>query len=826
MGFNCKIVLLLGLTWLSSFCIAGDLYGQTPTQTVRGTVVDGESQFPLPAVKAYIPMGEGKVIGILTDDNGEFKLENVPVGRQTVEFRFLGYQPMTLSNVEVTSAKEVVLSVELLSSSVDMDVVEISGRKSGDVGNEHATVSAREFSVVETGLYAGSRGEPARMAANYAGVQGADDSRNDIIVRGNSPSGVLWKLDGINIPNPNHFVIPGTGGGSVTLLNNKFLSNSDFFTGAFPAEYGNGVAAAFDLKMRNGNDSRHEFSGQLGLLGTELMAEGPLSKEGKASYLGMYRYSTLQLFGFLGVNIGTDAIPQYQDGAFRINIPLKNGANLAFWGMGGKSRVDLIFSTEEAPNEDGNLYGESDRDQYFASNTGIAGLTYLHPINVNTFVKAGVAVSTQSVIANHDYIVRHIVQDRFVVDSLPPILDYTFRENKYSTYLHFNKKLGRNQTIKAGFNFDLFDMYYLDSNRTVIPATDSTSLSLSSWRRRWDTTAIAPLIQPFIQYKLRAKDKLTFTAGITSNYWGLNKNSFSPIEPRLGLSYQIRKKSKLNFGAGLHSQTQSPYLYFYGPTAPNGNPQEHNTQMGLTKSIHNILGYDWQFAPAFRLKAETYFQYLYHIPVEIRESPFSLINAGSGFNRFFPDSLVNEGVGRNYGLELTLEKFFTKGYYFLVTGSVFDAKYQGSDKVWRNTTFNGRYAFNGLFAKEFNLGVRHVIQLGGKLTYIGGRWYGPADTVASARELEVIYQDEGFNTIQFRPYFRADVKILYRWNHPNVTTEFGLDLINVSGQQNILTLSYVPDHPSGNPIQEEYQLGFLPIFYLRFDWNVGRREQQ
>lgn len=826
MGSYCRNVLLLGLLVLSNICASGHLFGQTPTQTVRGTVVDGESQFPLPAVKAYIPMGEGKVIGILTDDNGEFKLENVPVGRQTVEFRFLGYQPMTLSNVEVTSAKEVVLSVELLSSSVDMDVVEISGRKSGDVGNEHATVSAREFSVVETGLYAGSRGEPARMAANYAGVQGADDSRNDIIVRGNSPSGVLWKLDGINIPNPNHFVIPGTGGGSVTLLNNKFLSNSDFFTGAFPAEYGNGVAAAFDLKMRNGNDSRHEFSGQLGLLGTELMAEGPLTKEGKASYLGMYRYSTLQLFGFLGVNIGTDAIPQYQDGAFRINLPLKNGANLAFWGMGGKSRVDLIFSTEEAPNEDGNLYGESDRDQYFSSNTGIAGLTYLHPINVNTFVKAGVAVSTQSVIANHDYIVRHIVQDRFVVDSLPPILDYTFRENKYSTYLHFNKKLGRNQTIKAGFNFDLFDMYYLDSNRTVVPATDSTSLSLSSWRRRWDTTAVAPLIQPFIQYKLRAKDKLTFTAGITSNYWGLNKNSFSPIEPRLGLSYQIRKKSKLNFGAGLHSQTQSPYLYFYGPTAPNGNPQEHNTQMGLTKSIHNILGYDWQFAPAFRLKAETYFQYLYNIPVEIRESPFSLINAGSGFSRFFPDSLVNEGVGRNYGLELTLEKFFTKGYYFLVTGSVFDAKYQGSDKVWRNTTFNGRYAFNGLFAKEFNLGVRHVIQLGGKLTYIGGRWYGPADTVASARELEVIYQDEGFNTIQFRPYFRADVKILYRWNHPNVTTEFGLDLINVSGQQNILTLSYVPDHPSGNPIQEEYQLGFLPIFYLRFDWNVGRREQQ
>ena len=813
-------ILLWHLCLVAILLLPAVASAQTPVQTVRGTVVDGESKFPLQAAKVFIPTGEGKAIGALTTEEGEFRLEKIPVGRQTVEIRLLGYQPVTLSNVEVTSAKEVVLSVEMLSSSVDMDVVEIEARKNGEVANEMATVSSREFSVVETGLYAGSRGEPARMAANYAGVQGADDSRNDIIVRGNSPSGVLWKLDGINIPNPNHFVIPGTGGGSVTILNNKFLSNSDFFTGAFPAEYGNGIAAAFDLKMRNGNNERHEFSAQLGLLGTELLAEGPLSKDSKASYLGMYRYSTLQLFGFLGINVGTDAIPQYQDGAFRINVPLKNGANLAFWGMGGVSQIDLVLSTEEAPNEETLIFGSNDRDQYFASRTGVGGLTYVHPLNVNTFLKAGAAVSTQSIDANHDYIFRRVVNDQFVVDSLPPILDYRFRENKISTYLHFNKKLGKGQSLKAGVNFDLFDMYYVDSTRVQTPATDTTPAILSPWRTRWDTNALAPLVQPFVQYKIRAKDKLVFTAGLTSTYWGINNNSISPIEPRVGMSYQVGKASKLNFGAGLHSQFQSPYLYFYGPTAVNNNPVENNTGMGLTKSIHNVLGYDWQFAPAFRLKAETYFQYLYDIPVETRPSSFSLINTGAGFSRFFPDSLVNEGTGRNFGLELTLEKFFTKGYYFLATGSVFDAKYRGSDQVWRNTTFNGRYAFNGLFAKEFNLGVRHVIQVGGKLTYIGGRWYGPVDTVASAHELEIIFEDNDFNTLQFRPYFRADVKLLYRWNHPNVTTEFGLDLINVSGQQNILSLTYAPDHPSGNPIREEYQLGFLPIFYIRLDWNV------
>ena len=808
-----------------TFTFSGIL-AQSPTQTVRGTIVDEESHFPLPSVKVFVRLNEQEVIGYLSDEEGYFRLENVPTGRQTVEFQLLGYQPVTLSNIEVTSGKEVILNVRMLASSVELEAVEITVRQGGQARNEMATVSAREFSVVETGLYAGSRGEPARMAANYAGVQGADDSRNDIIIRGNSPTGVLWRLDGINIPNPNHFAIPGTGGGSVTILNNKFLSNSDFFTGAFPAEFANGTAGAFDLKMRNGNNERHEFSAQLGLLGTEATAEGPLSRNSKASYLGMYRYSTLQLFGFLGINVGTDAIPKYQDGAFRLNFPLKNGANLAFWGLGGISKVDIIISSEAAPKTGTLIYGQNDRDQYFGSNTGASGLTYVHPLNSTTFLKAGLAISHQSVVAHHDYIYRRVDNNRFVVDSLKSILGYRFRENKYSTYVHLNKKIARNQSLKAGFNFDYYDMLFLDSSRTVIPGNNANLATLSPWRNRWETKAFAPLFQPFIQYKLRLQDKFTLSAGLTSLYWGLNKHSFSPVEPRLGMSYQAATRHKFSLGGGLHSQIQTPYLYFYGPTEINGDPQEHNLDMGLSKSLHSVLGYDWQVFKDFRVRIETYYQHLYNTPVERKVSAFSLVNSGSGFNRFFPDSLQNTGTGMNMGVELTLEKSFTHGYYFLMTGSLFDAKYAGSDGVLRNTTFNGRYAFNGLFAKEFTLKDRHIIQIGGKVTFIGGRWYGPVNDSASAQALEVVYENEGYNSIQFRPYFRVDAKILYRWNHPGSTFEFGLDMVNLTGQQNILSLTYAPDHPSGNPLREEYQLGFLPIFYFKLDWNVKPKDSK
>ncbi len=722
-------------------------------------------------------------------------------------------------NIEVTSAKEVILNVELQLSALDVEEVVISASRNGEVSNEMATVSAREFSVVETNLYAGSRGEPARMASNYAGVQGADDSRNDIVIRGNSPAGVLYRLDGINIPNPNHFAIPGTGGGPVTILNNKFLSNSDFFTGAFPAQFGNGLAGVFDLRMRNGNNQQHEFTGQLGFLGTELTAEGPLSKESGSSYLAMYRYSTLQLFQFLNIDVGSDAIPQYQDGAFRLNFPQKNGANLAIWGLGGLSDIDILLSEQTAPPEDPDLFAaDTDRDQYFGSNMGVVAATYSYPINVSTYLKVGLSASTQSIDAYHEQIYRRIVQDAegndaFALDSLRPILDYRFTENKYSSFINFKKKVGRRHTFEVGANFDWYDMRYVDSARQVIRANDS----LAPWLVRWDGDQGAPLFQPYFQYRLNYQDRLILTAGLTSLYWGINNQSFSPIEPRVGLRYTLAKGHTLSFGSGLHSQIQSPYIYFYGFETEGRDPLEHNLDVGLSKSAHVVIGYDYVFGKAMRFKAEAYYQYLYDIPVEKRPTAFSLLNAGSGFVRFFPDTLVNEGIGRNYGVEVTLERFFAGGFYFLLTGSLFDAKYQGSDDVWRNVTFNGRYAANALTAYELSLRNGLAIQTGLKFTTAGGRWFGDADTTASIRAGEIIFIDSTANTRQFDPYFRMDVRLALRWNRPKVTHELAFDLINVTNQFNVLTLRFTPENPDG-AISPVPQLGFLPLFYYKIDF--------
>jgi hypothetical protein len=500
-----------------------------------------------------------------------------------------------------------------------------------------------------------------------------------------------------------------------------------------------------------------------------------------------------------------------------VNLPQKNGAYLSLWGMGGLSTIDIVLSSALAPDTSTLIYGQNDRDQYFSSNTGIVGLSYRYPINVNTYLNAGVAVSHASIFANHDQIFRHVENDLFVVDSLPPILDYTFSETKYSAVFSYTKKLDRRQTLKAGINIDYLQMRYIDSARMVRPNIGGVT-TLDPWVTRWDANQGAALVQPYVQYKLRIQDRFSLTAGLTSLYFSINNNSFSPIEPRLGLSYNIGQGKKISFGTGLHSQIQSPYTYFYSNNTIEGDPQEYNLDMGLTKSWHAVLSYDMSLGKSMRLKAETYYQYLFNIPVELNSSSFSMINAGSGFSRLFPDTLMNGGTGRNYGVELTIEKFFSNNYFFMLTGSLFDAKYRGSDDVLRNTVFNGRFAFNALFGKEFNLSENSTLNLGGKVTSIGGRWYGPVDEEKSAAALEIIYQDETVNTQQFRPYFRADLKVALRFNRPKLTHEIAVDLVNVFDIENILTLTYAPDHPSGNPIREEYQLGFLPLFYYKIDF--------
>ncbi len=292
------------------------------SQNVRGTIVDKVTQSPLPSASIKI-IDSDPLIGTTTNVNGQFLLKDVAIGRISLEVSYIGYESIFINQLQVTSGKEVVLNLELQESIEQLSEVTVKAKQNPqNASNDLALVSARGFDMEETNRYAGARNDPARMAQNFAGVSGANDSRNDIIIRGNSPSGVLWRLEGIDIPNPNHFGALGTTGGPVSILNNNLLAKSDFMTSAFPAEYGNATAAVFDLKMRKGNSFKREHIFQVGFNGFELGTEGPIGKEGGASYLLNYRYSTLALMDDVGLSPGTgNAVPFYQDFSAKVDVP-------------------------------------------------------------------------------------------------------------------------------------------------------------------------------------------------------------------------------------------------------------------------------------------------------------------------------------------------------------------------------------------------------------------------------------------------------------------------------------------------------------------------
>lgn len=794
-------------------CAVHTLYSQEITQSIRGTVTDKDTRQPLPGVNVILLDDTNNLTGTSTDSEGRYELPNLAIGRHELQFSIIGYLPSHVNNVEVNSGRQSILNIELEEAVIEMQAVEISATRDGEPLNEMAIISARQFNVSETERYAGSRGEPSRMASNFAGVQGADDSRNDIVIRGNSPQAILWRLEDVPISNPNHFNIPGTAGGSVSILNNKTLDNSDFYTGAFPAEFGNATAGVFDLNMRNGNNEKHEFIGQFGFLGTEAILEGPLNRERNITYLASYRYSTLALIGGLGIEYGTDAIPKYQDAAFHVNIPGKGASSLSIFGIGGVSDIDILISDQETPDER-NIYGDNDRDQYFGSRMGVAGVSYTRSLSERTYWKNVVAFNYNRVTSYHELVHRHLGADSiYQVDSIRPLLDYRFLENRVVAHSFINTKFSSRNVLKAGVIAEQFFFNYSDS----VWIFDSTQSDYREWRVRWNTEAQALLIQPYVQWKHRTDRGLTYTFGIHQQYFTLSR-SLSMPEPRFAARKSFNDGSSLSLGTGIHSQTQPYYLYFYSPrTNPDGTRALHNKRMDFTYAWHAVTGYERMLAKSLRFKTEVYYQWLWNIPVTKQPGSFSLANTGTGFERFFPDTLANAGYQQNTGIEFTVEKFFARTWYFLATASLFDSRYAGSDEVWRNTDFNGRYAANILAAKEFNLSAKSMISLGAKVTAVGGKWYGPPDIAESNRQRELVVVDSLRNTLQFPDYFRADFKINYRINASRITHEIGLDLVNAFNVRNVLSLTYAPDENSdpAESIRREYQLGRLPLFYYR-----------
>lgn len=659
------------------------LDAQDITQSIRGKVVDTQSQYPIIGANVIIENSE-PFNGTTTSIKGDFVITNIPIGRVSITITSLGYQPVTLNNLVLTSAKEMVLDVSMQEDITTIGEATVIGtRDKKKTLNKMATVSARTMSVVEAGKFAGSLNDPARMAQNYAEVSGSSDDRNDIIIRGNSPLGVLWRLEGIDIPSPNHFSTLGTTGGPVSMLNLNNLANSDFMTSAWSADYGNALSGVFDLNLRNGNNQKREYLAQMGFNGLEFGAEGPFKKEGQASFLVNYRYSTLAIFELLGLNLGLGtAVPQYQDLTFKLNFPTEKHGQFSLWGIGGVSHIEFE-ATEEAENA--NLFSSPDQSSIFESQTGVFGASHKYFFNEKTFSEIIFSASSTNTTG--------------VIDSITPqkneinLFGFDQKQIKYAANFKLNKKINSKNTIAYGI---IGENYVTDMLDSAFIAFDSVSLN-PLYRIISSNKGNAVLLQSYINFQHRFNEKATLNAGLHSQHFLISDSH--TIEPRLGFKYALNPRNTFNFGVGIHSQLQPIVIYFVEEQNNLGETIFPNTNLDFSKAIHTVIGHDFNINENMRLKTEVYYQHLFNIPVDSSSSSFSMLNEGAGFILPNGTGYVNEGTGQNFGAEITLEKFFSKGYYFLTTASIFDSQYEGSDGVKRNTAFNSNFVFNALGGK-------------------------------------------------------------------------------------------------------------------------------
>ena len=756
------------------------------TQIIKGIVVDEQSGSILPG--ASITVGDSRLNGI-ANDKGAFKIQPVPIGRRSIKVSMSGYEDAFVANIEVTSSKEVVLEIRLKEKVTKLnDVVVKSGKSKIKALNDAALVSARQLSIDEAFRYSGTRNDPSRMAQNFAGVSGTNDGRNDIIIRGNSPSGVLWRMDGIDIPNPNHFSTLGSTGGPVSILNINTLKNSDFLTSAFPSQYGNAIAGVFDLRMRNGNADKREFIGQMGFNGFEFGAEGPFSKSSKASYLINYRYSMVAALQNLGLKFGTgSATPYYQDVNFKINLPTEKAGTFSLFGLGGESHINFL---PEAQSED-NLYSSNDgtqRNRNFKSLTGVMGVSHQYFYNSNTSSKTTVAVSGLSAKYNEDIVEEGKQNERAFLRNSEQV--------RYSISNMFNKKFNAKNQFTAGV---IADISTLKLRQDYIRDGDSVLSNLL------DANETATLLRGYANLGHRFTDKLSANIGLYVQNFTLN-NSVS-IEPRWNIKYQLKPNQSISFGAGLHSQVQPLEVYFYQTKSNSGAISFTNKELDFVKSIHGALGYDWSSSRYFRIKTEVYGQYIYNAAVERTASSFSLLNSGSDFAIPDKTNLINNGKGYNYGIELTAERFLHKGLYYLLTVSLFESKYKGSDEIWRNTAFNSNYVVNALTGKEWKLNAKTTFGIDTKVTVTGGQRYTPFDVLASKAAGYIVYKEEEAYSLQNVTYIRWDLKFSYVRNLRKVTQKWYIDLQNLTNRDNIYIRTLNPKTGVESRIN---QMGLFP----------------
>ena len=780
-------------------------FSQSLTQTVRGTIIDADSRLPLIGATVII-VDSSPLMGTITDTNGNFKFGKVAIGRIALQTSYLGYEAKIIPDIIINSGKESVLEISMQESVMKLDEAVIKASGKGEAINDMATISARSISPEETKRYAGGWDDPSHILKNFAGVAQSASGNNDIIVRGNSPKYIQWRLEGVEITAPNHQMDQNGTIGGFNCLNNKLLSASDFYTGAFSPEYGDVLSGVYDVKLRPGNNEKFEAMASVGLLGTDFTVEGPLKKGYGGSYLLNSRFSNIGLLRALNLVDIPGVKTTFQDINFKLMLPTKKMGTFSFFGLGGIDYLKVAGVQQNIWPTPGNnqmmpdITQDLDQDNYLSN----IGMKHTITINGNSYIKTALTFSGigmnfgiyESTIAGTDTTGRKLNYDSRI------------KSSTYKGSVTYSNKINTKNKIQIGTVYSIINE---DNNQSQLEPDRTNRFTLV------DFFGNISSLQNFVSWKHNFNDEISLVAGFHNmNVFLKNKNT---IEPRLALNWKPDNTSSVYVGYGKHSTMENIHNYYTRVEQPDGSVIEPNKNLDLLKADHYVMGYEKRLTKNLRAKAEIYYQHLYNLPVENEDkSSYATINEGSDY-MYVP--LVNKGKGKNYGVEATIERFFNDHYYFLINGSLFDSKYKTLEDIWRNTKFNSNYLVNILCGKEFDkLGKKQnkTLNMNLKVFFSGGQRYIPLLRDENAN----LAVEPGNN--QFWDYGKAYVGTLdnffylslslaYKINKPKATHEIFLDLSNLTNNQGRLSEYYDANLP--DKIGYNMQGSFLPNLMYR-----------
>lgn len=735
-------------------------------ESIRGMVVDKASGKPI-GYANIITFDSQVQTGTVTDSLGYFRLTGLSVGRYNVKISFMGYEPYILKEVAVSSGKETRVEVTLKENAWELDDIVVRPQVNKEQPlNKMAAASARMFSVEEANRYAGGLDDPARLVSSFAGVAGSI-STNGITVRGNSPQFLQWRLEGVEIPNPTHFPdLTGIGGGIITALSSQVLGNSDFLTGAFPAEYGNALSGVFDVRLRTGNNQKRESTFQLGTIGIDLASEGPFRKGGRASYLFNYRYSSLSLIDkIIPGGLGEAGGIKYQDLSFKLNFPTRKTGIFSIWGIGTIDRYSM-----DAKDDSTAFITEDDK----ISNTayqymGAAGVGHKIFLPHDAYLQTNLAVTHRST----------DLRSRRTDSLMHRKLEFDLKGYNLDIILnsYINKKFSARHTNRTGFSIKGL-LYDIDYNMVHPHETELENFAKDNGN--------SVLFEAFTSSAIELTPTLTAVIGLNGKYFTLNDHW--TLEPRASLKWRFAPRQSVSLAYGMHSRHEK-IDYYFTKLHPDGKAV--NLDLDFTKAHHIVLAYDRQLSDNVHLKIEPYFQYLFDVPV-VADSSFSMINHRLWY---LLSKLENKGNGINYGIDVTLERYMNNGYYYMFTGSLFNSRYKGGDGIWRNTRLNRNYLLNVLGGKEWFLGKtkRKVLGVNLRFSLMGGERYTPVHPDATPETVvdrTPLLDETRAYELRQTPVFISNFTVTYKINRKNYAHEFAVKVLNANGYKEFLGYTY------------------------------------